>query len=63
MNRVVHVFQKLEMNGKLLCPAPGVFGCIARDKPSKLIQAWDDFALKPRAPAQEVNFPILEIFK
>jgi hypothetical protein len=61
MNRVIHVFQSLERNGKLSCPAPVHFGCISPDKPSQLIEAWDAFALKPRAPAQEVNFPRLEI--
>jgi len=45
-------FKKLEANGKLACPAPPVFGLIGTKKASKMIKAWDDFAMQPRRPSQ-----------
>jgi hypothetical protein len=55
-------FKKLEANGKLACPAPPVFGLIGTKKASKMIKAWDDFAMQPRRPSQELELPALEIF-
>jgi hypothetical protein len=57
------VFQKLETNGKLSCPVPHHIGLIGQDKATKVVKAWDDFILRPRVPAQEIDLPILEVFK
>ena len=62
MNRVMFAFKKLEANGKLACLAPPVFGLIGTKKATKMIKAWDDFAMQPRRPSQELELPALEIF-
>ncbi|CBY07422.1 unnamed protein product [Oikopleura dioica] len=62
MNRVAFAFRQLEQNGKLACPSPPFLGLLSTNMAPKLVKVWDEFALEPRRPAQELELPLLEIF-
>ncbi|CBY13926.1 unnamed protein product [Oikopleura dioica] len=62
MNKVMFAFRQLEQNGKLSCPSPPFLGLLGTKKATKLVTEWDEFALGPRRPAQELELPLLEVF-